>query len=395
METIKNIIGLNQKDSQIVTQSDQTDVQSEQSTDTVTEPSVESVEANVESTEVQPQTEPTESDRVHAYTFKLDPMKFVPPSHSKACDVESKRLFSGSYDQPMTQSETMDAYQKEMNKRDEQDMLWKAALSSDRQSLNRLYTSIISDNGTSESSSSLKTSMFRQVHSGDLNKQGKFIDVPIDFHKGPFMNPEDEYQIIFEGESEAKIRGNCNHQLIKTIGDTEVTHGMKAFAEGVKWNNGLICYNKNNIIVRNGDNNYGQPGFLAGVFFYDRLAVDIMNQYIVADLIAKANRNEFTIMTDAKEVRDFITKRYAEVRALCEERLNNSNMTETQLFADAPIREDLNAPLEESESRTLELEKRVRVLEEQVAFLMRRLEEVEDIALDSAIDRNENAINNQ
>ena len=120
-----------------------------------------------------------------------------------------------------------------------------------------------------------------------------------------------------------------------------------------------------------------------------------MNQYIVADLIAKANRNEFTIMTDVKAVRDFITKRYAEVRALCEERLNNSDMTETQLFADAPIREDLNAPLEESESRTLELEKRVRVLEEQVAFLMRRLEEVEDIALDSAIDRNENAINSQ
>ena len=220
------------------------------------------------------------------------------------------------------------------------------------------------------------------------------MGVPIDFHKGPYMNPEDEYTTIFEGESESQIEGNCNHNLIKTIGDTEVTCGMKSYAEGVKWNNGLICYNKNNIIVRDTDNNFGQPGFLSGFFYYDKLAIEIMERYIVADLIAKANRSEFTIMTDPNNVRSFIESRYSEVRTVLLERLEDLDMTEVVLFADAPIREEINASLNASEQRVVELCVRVQVLEEQVRFLLKRLEEVEDIALDSAIKRNENAIDN-
>ena len=74
------------------------------------------------------------------------------------------------------------------------------------------------------------------------------------------------------------------------------------------------------------------------------------------------------------------------------EKLENSDMTETELFADAPIREELNAPMTDSDRRVAELEQKVQVLESKIEFLVKRLEEVEDIALDSAITRNETAI---
>merc|ERR1711916_369226 len=229
---------------------------------------------------------------------------------------------------------------------------------------NRAYTAIILRDSVSNGEENcsdrfLKHAMLVQLHSGDMKNNGKFIDVPLDFHKGPFMNPEDEYTIIIE----ASIRGNCNHEMIKTIGNTEVTYGMKAYAEGVRWNNGLICYNKNNLIVRNGDNTYGQPGFLTGCFYYDRLGVEILERYLVPELIHKANRSEFTIMTDPATVRSFITDRYREIRQTLLDRLNKPDMTEELLFSDAPIREEINGPIDDDRLRIIEFERKIAALE--------------------------------
>ena len=366
METIKNIIGMNGE-----------------------------VDANCVRTEV-------DGEEIHNQPEQTETVESVESVETVAAETElpdeSRRLFiDGPQEvEPMGMRELNISYEAELAKRNQQDSIWKVTNNPEvtREDLNRVYTSILTEDTKDSSSgtSSLKRSMLRQIHSGDMSKQGRVMDVPIDFHKGPFLNAEDEYQMIFEAESENKIRGNCNAELIKTIGDTEVTYGMKAYAEGVKWNNGLICFNKNNIVVRNADNNFGQPGFLCGFFYYDRLAVEIMERYVVTDLISKANRREFTIMTDPVDVRTFITERYRDVRTELEKKLENPDMTETLLFADAPVKEELNAPLNDSEIRVAELENKVRVLEEQVKFLIKRLEEVEDIALDAAITRNERAI---
>jgi hypothetical protein len=314
--------------------------------------------------------------------------------------VETSTVETSTVETSTVEDETPNnSLEAELARRNQQDSIWKVTNNpeSTREDLNRIYTSILTESSKTgkKGVTSLKRTMLRQVHNGDMSKQGRAIDVPLDFHKGPYLNIEDEYSTIFEGESESKIRGNCNAELIRVIGGTEVTYGMKAYAEGVKWNNGLICYNKNNIVVRNTDNNFGQPGFLSGFFYYDQLGVEIMNNYLVTELIAKANRNEFTIMTDPSSVRNFISSRYQEVRQELEKRLELPNMTESQLFIDAPIREELNAPLSESDIKVSELERRVKILEEHVEFLLKRLEEVEDIALDSAINRGEKAIERQ
>lgn len=278
--------------------------------------------------------------------------------------------------------------------RKQQDDIWKITndLSTNREDLNKIYTSILVDDQYDSSKKSLKNLMLQRMYDNNYGEQGSAVGVPIDFHKGPFMNAEDKYYIIFEADSESKILDNQNSELIRTIGNTEVTNGMKAYAEGIKWNNGLICNNKNSIILRNADNNFGQPGFLTGFFYNDRLAVEILNRYLVVDLINQAIRNNFTIMTDPDEVKKFITERYNEVRNNLLEKLEDSEMTESQLFFDAPIRDNPNISIADSALR-IEFEKRIRILEERVEYLLKRLEEVEELALDSAIIRNENAIN--
>src|SRR5438309_481593 len=82
---------------------------------------------------------------------------------------------------------------------------------------------------------------------------------------------------------------DCNEELFEQINGTEITKGMMQRAQGNRWLNGLIVHNKNSIVIRGQDNNFGQPGFLSGVFFYNRLGVEVMNRYIVPKLIHMVN----------------------------------------------------------------------------------------------------------
>ena len=300
-------------------------------------------------------------------------------------------------DENFSTSDLVKKFNEEMNRRREQDKLFARTTNpfADPKDLNELYTEILTQNiAQSLCGKELKKYMLKQINSGDFSDQGKPINVPLDFHKGPFMNPEDEYLVIFEAECEANIRNNCNHNLIKTIGNTEITYGMKAFAEGIKWNNGLICYNGHNILIRDVDNVYGQPGYLFGFFFMDRLAVEIMNRYIVVELKSRAKRNEFTITTNPKDVITFISEYYQETRSKLINRLNDPLITEILLFTDSSSDNNLDviAKEDDNDHNNQELEQRVKILEDQVAYLIHRLEEVEEIALDSAIGRHEQAI---
>jgi hypothetical protein len=262
--------------------------------------------------------------------------------------------------------------------------------------LNRAYTAILSDNtGTAVPGvRNLKTSMLRTVHNGPKELQGAKQKVPLDFHKGPYMHPEDEYVTIYQGEWEID-KDNCNFDLIKTIGDTDITYGMKAYAEGVVWNNALICYNKNSIVIRDTDNKYGQPGYLSGFIYYDKLATLIMHKYIVQGLINKANNKEFDPMTDPATIHRYIDSEYQSVRKDLTLLLNSPDITEKELFSNAPVQEELDKPLDPKDKRIAELEQKVNGLETKLDRVCGKLDDIEDILLELAIKKAEEAMTEQ
>jgi hypothetical protein len=150
------------------------------------------------------------------------------------------------------------AFMEKMAERRAQDEMFRATTkpTAIRESLNKLYSGILGKSPVNSKPADMKSYMLKRLYDGPLDLQGKHIKVPIDFHKGPYMDPDDAYTVIYGAES--NISNNCNTKLLKPINDTGVSHGMKAYAEGVMWNNGLICYNKNSIVIREEDNVYGQ-----------------------------------------------------------------------------------------------------------------------------------------
>lgn len=283
----------------------------------------------------------------------------------------------------------------ERQKRDEQDAIWRVAYDPDTscKDINAAYSSILIENVENAGQagvSDFKKYMLNVLHNGDISNQGCKIHVPLDFHKGPFLNTEDEYFIIYGDES--KIYANCNSGLIQTIGNTEITHGMKNYGEGVVWANGLICYNSHSIVVRNADNTFGQPGFLSGFMYNDRLGIEIMKRYVVTDLINNVNSSLYTQTTDPDQVFALIRDKYQEVRNRLVPMLSQGGMNEILLFADAPIAQEIAVDMTDSDRKIAELEKRVAVLEQKLEAALRKIEEVEDIALDASIAKTEKAI---
>ena len=278
-----------------------------------------------------------------------------------------------------------------LKSRKEQDELYfKVVTTEKRSDLKKLYSSMIAK----KYDESLKSKMLRIIHSGPFEEQGMRIKVPLDYHKGPYMNREDEYVIIY-GPNESKINGNCNNVLINTIDNSEVTYGMVEYAEGTKWNNALICYNKNSIVVRDNDNKYGQPGFLTGFVYYDGLGVEIMKRYIINGLIRKVNELNFSKYTDAESVKGYIETFYLKVRTSLLERLDNPNIsdiTEDELFSDAPQKEELNKVIDDKDRRIADLERRISILEQRLERVLNKIDEIEDIALDSSIKCSEKVI---
>lgn len=285
-----------------------------------------------------------------------------------------------------------------------------------RETRNTILSRIIEN----DQNKSIKEKMMKQIYPGHIGDQGKPINIPIDFHKGPFMDTEDRYIEIYGDET--KISNNCNENMMKTIGDTNITFGMKANAEGVIWNNGLVCYNKNNIIIRDADNMYGQPGFLKGFFYYDRLAVEIMKRYIVPTLQSNVSEGKYTNKTDPKTISETVGEIYTSVRAMLFKRMDlNPYLTEEELFfdvlsvnADEEILERLEIleisekPIDintSSDARKIEiLENKVSLLENKIVSLEKTLEkcisairmefsQLEDMLLDRDIAKNSDACN--
>jgi hypothetical protein len=182
-----------------------------------------------------------------------------------------------------------------------------------------------------------KIHMLEQIYTGDITKQGKPINCPFDIHRGK-SEGEDQYQYIFGEETDAKIKDNCNFELFKQINETEITHGMMKHAEGHRWLNGIIVHNKNSIIIRDEDNFFGQPGFLSGVYFYNRLSVEIMNRYIIPKLVSAVNENKINTIDGRSVSLKIILDTYENVYptkmvALYE---SDENLNEAILFEDAP-----------------------------------------------------------
>lgn len=281
----------------------------------------------------------------------------------------------------------------EKNGREQQDKVWHVVGTKAADELNEYYSQILADgveSGGQAGVENFEKYMLRVLSNMNVSWQGKFTSVPFDYHTGPFINPEDEYIIVYGDEQ--RIKGNCNHAMMETIGNTEITRGMKAYAEKIIWNNGLICYNEDTILVRGEDNKFGQPGSMDGFLCGDRLAIQIMKRYIVPQLIHKTNRDEYTNLTNPRVVREFIVERYTELRNRFLPLLAEEGMTEDRLFDDAPIAEKIGAIVDDSELRILELERRVEKLERQLAQALAKIEEVEDIALDASIAKTEEAI---
>ncbi len=233
--------------------------------------------------------------------------------------------------------------------------------------------------------SALKKHMIDQIYTGSIDTQGLFIHCPIDFHKGPFLNKDDEYNIIFGTDTEKNIKDNMNHNLFEPIKGTEITKGMLKYAEGIHWNNGLICYNKNNIVIRDQDNNYGQPGFLQVVNFYDNLSVEIMKRYIVPMLIRQINEKIINEKSHPKDIKHSITNMFQNTYYEKLHLLNQDNMVEEKLFEDKPLKETLNQIIEPYERQTHALEWKFISLNQRLSFAETKIIELEEIILDLSI----------
>lgn len=213
------------------------------------------------------------------------------------------------------------------------------------------------------------------------NDKYNWIRVPQDFYKGTSVDMEDDFIILYEAGHEKNIKNGVNTVLYKNIGDTNITYGQKEFAEGVVWNNALICYNSTTIIIRHKDiDNSGQPSFLCGLFSRDRLDMKIIEKYIIPDLIWNINRNYINKMSYPEDIMYNIKMRFLEIREKLLERLYYVDMNEDKLFIDAPVPEELYLYSETSmnvdSSRVTELENKVEILQNQLNHVLLKLEKL-------------------
>jgi hypothetical protein len=213
---------------------------------------------------------------------------------------------------------------------------------------------------------------FEQVHNGDMADQGKFVNVPLGFHIGGM----EKFVTIYGEDNEKNIdpkdmHGNWNEKLGTSIEPGSIiTFGMNNYAEGIRWANGLIAYNSNCIIVRDADNRSGQPGFMRGCFFYDRLAIMIMDKYIVPKLIRNVNENLYCDRTDPLTVTKWISDQFSSIYTQKSEQIKTiDSEIDKHLFSDAPQREILNKPLDEKDRKIFDLEKQIKKLSDKVDSL--------------------------
>lgn len=287
-------------------------------------------------------------------------------------------------------------YSAAMEERARDDKIFNMALSLEHgkctsDSLLEKYKKII---GQTEdlSGSNLKTFMLSRLYDGPMDYQGRFMACPLDLHKGPFLSSEDKFEYVFNGEMDKGIEQNYNNDLGRSINGTGISQGMMNFAQGKKWCNGLIVYNKNCIVVRDEDNCYGQPGFLSGVYFYNRLAVDIMKQYIVPQLIHQINNKTITSSSNPEEIRDIIcstfSRTYKEKMIL----LDITDMTTEVLFEDAPPKETLHVLIDSRDKKIDTLEKIVTSLSSRLNQILKKYVELEEMVLDLSISHNKKDI---
>lgn len=310
---------------------------------------------------------------------------------------------------PTNANSVMSAYEAEMNKRNEQDMVWSVANNTwlpESEKL-KMYQGVV-NKSKNLSGLEYKKKLLEQIHPGNPADQGNFIKCPSDIYKGPFFYEEDRYTFIYGAGTDRNIRDNCNNELFKQINGTEITYGMMKRAEGNTWLNGMIVYNKNSIVQREPDNNFGQPGFLRGAYFYTNLAVEVMNRYIIPKLIKEVNENKINPKDGYVRSSKIITETYRKVYTEKMNMLNQNNIehiNECTLFEDAPRAEklltqgsagavdseaikNLTKIIESKDIRIDALEKKVESLSSKLNLVLTKMNELEEMFLDVSIKVN-------
>lgn len=309
----------------------------------------------------------------------------------ESVDMQDERMFSA------------EAIRAEMDRRNEQDFMWRA-VSATGNGASLSLCRYIANKSKGLSGTQYKAKLLDQIYPGALGAQGNFIRCPLDIHKGPFFYGEDKYTFIYGEETEKNIHDNCNEALFMQIDNTEITEGMMKRAEGHNWLNGVVLYNKNSIVIREADNNFGQPGFMRGAFYYDKLGVEVMKRYIVPRLIKEVNDGTINSITGYNDVAKIITETYETVYTNKINALNQANiehLNEVTLFADAPRAEKLNKAdksdvsqenlkklqqiIESKDRRIDSLEKKVESLSSQLNMILGKLNDLEEIVLTESI----------
>jgi hypothetical protein len=302
-------------------------------------------------------------------------------------------------------------YEREMALRNEQDLVFATANNPSLPASEklRMYKNIVDKSYLA--GSEYKKKLLERKYPGDPSKQGLFQPCPSNMHIGPYMFKEDTYIYIYGEETEKNIKDNCNESLFEQINDSEITKGMINRANGNKWTNGIILYNKNSIILREPDNNFGQPGFLSIVSYYDNLSIEIMSQYIIPNLIKQINQNIINSKDGYDIARKLILDTYGKVYLEKINILNQPNidhLNKYTLFSDAPKVETLKSSVRDSVISSVSgaeiqkltqiieakdtmidiLDKRVKALEVMLQTTINKINEIEDIVLDLSIKTN-------
>ena len=299
-------------------------------------------------------------------------------------------------------------FAKEMDLRNEQDMVFATANNPALPNSEKLrMCNQIIDKKSYLSGSAYRSKLLNGKFPADLSKRGIFQKCPSNMHLGPYIFKEDTYIYIYGESTEKNIKDNCNETLLEQIENSHISKGMMNVASGIKWANGIILYNKNSILLREPDNNFGQPGFMSIVSYYDNLSIEIMKRYIVPKLIKEINLNTINT-TDGYEVaKKLILDTYGKVyleKYYIMNQPNIDHLNEYTLFSDAPKAEKLKTSIEYSASNITgsevqsltqiieskdvlidALDKRVKALEVMLHTSINKINEIEDIVLDLSI----------
>lgn len=281
-----------------------------------------------------------------------------------------------------------------MKKREEQDQLYYPVNENnlgERQKL-KIYNDIVGDHIHIHGDSyvkylnSLAHGICHTTGNGSvMSYKRAFIPAPEGLHLGPFLNEEDRYKIILGEENEKKITNNCNHELMKTIGGSQVTNGMYRRAKGERWINALIAYNDYSILIRGEDNIYGQPGSLKVIKFSTVLEIEILNRYLIPSLIRMINEGDITDKTSPFEVENIISRLYHTTVYRKLEMMQGPDvglLDEYILFSDAPPAETLNILMDDKDRRIASLERTLKQVETKLSALIKRQQEIETVILD-------------